>query len=243
MKNRLTYGMAIFFLFTFVSLAFIVIKEKYNLILIPKVQTKMINYINENYKELKHSKAKYSVSSNSYNMKVYNKENKNLYFMVYYKHKKITDTYKKDYIEGKTILTYYKNKFESDLVNKKYTDIKIKFTHKLNKYTKLVQEKLIKNDNIKELSIYNITIDITVKEFKKDIIIKDINSLYNYINSKGYNPKSIIITITDKQDVTKAVRIIGLNKDNISDLDSIISDIIDNKKLDDKYNITYKYLN
>ena len=243
MKNRLTYGMAIFFLFTFVSLAFIVIKEKYNLILIPKIQTKMINYINKNYKELKHSKTKYSVSNNSYNMKVYNKENKNLYFMVYYKHKKITDTYKKDYIEGNTLLKHYENSIKNDLSNKKYSNIKIAFTHKLNEYTKLVQDRLIKNENIKELSIYNINVDINIKDFNKNNIIKELNSLYDYIKNKKCNPKNIIITITDEKDITKAVEIKGINKNNINNLDSIISDIIDNKELDSKYNITYKYLN
>lgn len=243
MKNRLTYGMAIFFLFTFVVFAFIVINEKHKLILIPKVEKQMISYIDKNYKDLNQGKAKYSASNNSYNMKVYNKDNKNLYFMVYYENKNISDTYKKDYLEGKTLLDFYQNKIKDDLTNKYYNDINIKFTHKLNKYTKLVQDRLIKNENITELSIYNINVNITINDFNKDSIIKEIKALSNYINSKGYNPKSLIITITDKKDITKSVEIKGINKDNINNLDSIIGDIIDNKELDDKYSITYKYLN
>ena len=45
-------------------------------------------------------------------MKVTNKLNKNHYFYITYSNKKITDTYKEDYLEGRTLLTKTSNNLE-----------------------------------------------------------------------------------------------------------------------------------
>ena len=112
--QKLTLQMSIFFLISFVLLGTLVIKEKQNILFLPKIETSITNYISEKYKNLDINKSKVTEENNVFTMKVTNKNNKNHYFYISYSKKEISDTYKTDYLEGKTILTHLSNKLEKD---------------------------------------------------------------------------------------------------------------------------------
>ena len=98
-QRKLTIGMTIFTFIVFISFGVILLNEKSAPYFAPRIEKKLINYINQKYKnELDNfniGKTKYTKTK--YELKVESKENKNLYFIVTYYNKKITDTYKSDY--------------------------------------------------------------------------------------------------------------------------------------------------
>lgn len=251
-KNNLTLGMGIFFLFVIISFGAIIINEKSNTIFIPKIDKKINNYIKQNYKniykDISYKNTIYSSLNHEYSKKVYNKNNKNLYFYIKYKNKKISSTYKKDYIMGTTLLSYLENKINKSISkSKKFTNIKITFNKSLNNYTLAVKNKLINGNlnEIKLLPIYSISCDTSVDAFNKNNLSLSIKSFYNFINSKGINPKKYTFIITNDNDISNVLEIKKLTSILINNsLDNIISDIINNDKSDiKKFNVTYKYLN
>ena len=58
-------------------------------------------------------------------MKITCKKNKDLYFYLTYKNGKITDTYKEDYLEGKSLLNNLNNKMTKEINNKTKDTYKI----------------------------------------------------------------------------------------------------------------------
>lgn len=248
-KNKLSLGMGLLFFITIILFGLIIINEKSNLILMPKINEKINSYIKvkykDIYKDIKINDIKYDRLTSSYSVKINSKTNKNLYFYVNYKNKKITNTYKKDYIEGKTLLTYLENNLEKNISKSKtYTDVNIKFTRKLNKYSTLVQENII-NNNMTDLSIYSVNCNTLVNTLTLDNISNSIIGFYNYIKKNNLNPKNYSLIITDKNDITNAIKINNLDEKLISNnLNEIISGIINkDKSIIEKYNITYKYMN
>ena len=106
----------------------------------PKIDKKLNDYVEKNYKEIKDDiivkDTKYIEKDSTYRKKVVNKKNKNLYFYVNYKNKKIKSSYKKDYQEGATLFNKEKIEFEKEISNK-YKETKITFHKKLNSYKKI----------------------------------------------------------------------------------------------------------
>lgn len=248
-KNRLIIEMAIFTAFLFVSFSLIIINEKSKEFLLPKVDKKLDVYIDKEFSEIKNEikiqKTKYNKKKELFEKKIENKNNKNLYFIVSYKNKKIKSSYKKDYVEGKTLLTKYERDFKNNLENKKYNIIKIKFTKNLNKYNTLIQEKLISNQDVQKLNIYTLYTTLNSKTFDKSDIIYTINNFYKYLNKKEYNPKFYNITILNSEEITKEINIKNLNTNLVkNNLEEIISGIIkEDQTIKSKFNIDYKYNN
>ena len=158
-QKKLKLQMFIFTIFIFVAFSLIIINEKSASILIPKVEDKLNNYIETNYKDIKNdiNISKVTYKTPKYIMKISNKKNKNHYFYIYYQNKKITDTYKKDYKEGKQLINHCNNIIQKDInkitnTNKYKTSINIK----LNKLTTGVQERIINEEDLLNLRIYNI---------------------------------------------------------------------------------------
>lgn len=240
--------MGLLFLFTIVSFGIIILNEKRHIVILPRVEQKMIDYTKNNYSkiysDLKKTKTKYNIHNKTYYIKYYNILNNNLYFMVKYKNRKITDTYKNDYLEGKTLLTHNEKTLIKNFSNdKKIKNLKIKHTRKLNNYSKLMQDKIINNKDLKKLSIYDISCTINIDKFEKEDIINSINYFYQYILKNNYNPKTYSIVLKNKNNIGKKIIINKLTKKNIlNDLNTIISGILNNENLSN-YNITYKYNN
>lgn len=248
-QNKLLIERAIFLLIIFVSFSIIIINEKANIILTPKVDKKIKDYINTNYSEIKQNiiiqDTKYK--TNYYETKVISKQNKNYYFYVYYKNKKITDTYKKDYIEGYHLLKHINNDLEKDITNKTKIPCHIKIKHPLNYYTEKVQKRIISEENLLDLKIYSIIANRNTNNWTTEDIIKIIDNLINIYIKNNINPSSYTITITNKKDITEAVEISNIDNNFINNpsKQDIIDAIINKNKenIIKENNIKVKYLN
>lgn len=243
-KNKLVLEMGIFFIIVFGIFTYIVLNEKKHVILLPKVEEKLNKYIDNNYSKEKINldigKAKYDINNETYKIKLTNSKNKNLYFYVSYKNKKITSTYKKDYKEGKTLYENFNNTYQRQI---KYKNSKIVFPKKLDSYPSTVYEKIINNE-LKSLPVYNINTELSLNNHKEDTIIKSINKFYLKVKKLGYNPKEYNFTIVDKNDITFSVKVSNLDNNLIeNNLNEIIRAIIGNdKNIMKKYSIKYEYL-
>ena len=244
-QKKLTIQMAFFFLIVFVTFGAIVVKEKSTTLFMPKIENSITEYIKTNYKELELTESTITEKNKKYTMKVTNPNNKNHYFYINYSNKNISDTYKKDYLEGQSILNYLIEKTEKEiyeLTNKSY---KIKFINTLNAYSERVQEKII-NEHFTNLKIYIVEKEIATNWDIKQIT-DEITTAIKTIEKINYTPKSYTITITNKNDISQSIEINNLTSEITKNntLKTIISDIINNKESNviKENNITYKYLN
>lgn len=248
-QKRLLIGRGIFVFIVFVALGVIVVTEKAGGLLIPRAQKKIDNYINDNYKDIKDTLKfnKITYKNTTYTMKVVSKENKNHYFYIKYYGKKITDTYKEDYLEGKNILTYIQKKIKKDIESKTTTSCDIEIPQTLDKYTNIVQEEILKEDNLLQLKFFNIKKEIIIEDWDKKSITNKIVKTINIYKENNITPRSYTITITNKKDLTESIEIKNLTEDfiNNSSKEEIINDIINDnstKRLKES-KIKYKYLN
>ena len=230
-QKKLTLGMAIFTFIIFVSFGVIILNEKSAPYFAPKIEKKLIDYLKTEYKD----------EYNDFDIGT------TLYFNIFYDNKKITDTYEKDYKQGKTLLNSITKKIEDELKNKYNQDFNIIMSKSLDEYSKQIQENLILKNDLKSLKIYTLETTITSKWNTNDIGSKIIK-LNNNLKEENLTPKSYNITIINSKDATKSVKISNLTTEIIEDstlLSSIISDIIknENSELLKQNNITYKYFN
>ena len=239
-QKKLSLERGIFVFIVFVVLGVIVVTEKFGSIMIPKVTKKIDNYIEENYKNLDIKKNDVTFKNTTYTMKVESKENKNHYFYINYYNRKITDTYKKDYLEGKNLLNHIKKKLKKEINSKTNTNCDIEITSTLDKYTDIVKEKIIKEDNLLELKFFIVKKELVIDKWDEETITNKINKFLNKFTD--ITPKSYTITITNKEDITESIEIKNITKELDKD---IVSDIINDKKSDllKENKITYKYLN
>ena len=248
-QKKLLFARSIFVLIIIVIFGTIIITEKAGGILIPKAEKKFTEYLEKNYKEQKKDfiLGKITYKNTTYKVKVMNKLNKNHYFYIKYYHKKITDTYKEDYIEGKTILSYTEKELKKEIEEKTTTSCDIKISNSLDKYTTTVQNRIINNDNLLELKFYTIKKEILINEWNSETITNKIIKTINIYKENNITPKSYTIIITNKNDITESIEINNITEDFITNnnKEKIISDIIDdnNSKLLKENKITYKYLN
>lgn len=239
-QKKLSLERGIFVFIVFVLLGVIVVTEKFGSIMIPKVTKKINTYIENNYKDLNLKTNEITYKNTTYTMKVESKENKNHYFYINYYNRKITDTYKKDYIEGKNLLKHIKKVLKKEINTKTNTNCDIEITSTLDKYTDIVKEKIIKEDNLLELKFYIIKKELVIDKWDEETITNKINNFLDNFNN--ITPKSYTITITNKNDITESIEIKNI-KEKISK--EIINDIINDEKSDllKENKITYKYLN
>lgn len=243
--KKLTIQMALFFLVIFVVFGTIVIKEKQNIIFLPKIENSISEYMNNTYQNLSLEKDKVTEKNNVFTMKVKNIKNKNHYFYIKYSNKKITDTYKTDYLEGKTILNHLSTKLEKDIYKETNITYKVSFDNKFNNYSEKVQ-KLLLEENIKTLKVYTIEKEITTS-WEINNITKTISDTMTTLEKKQFTPKNYTFIITNEKDITQSIKINNLKSSLINEnkLQIIISDIINNNKSNilAENKITYEYLN
>ena len=243
--KKLTIQMALFFLVIFVVFGTIVIKEKQNIIFLPKIENSISEYMNNTYQNLSLEKDKVTEKNNVFTMKVKNIKNKNHYFYIKYSNKKITDTYKTDYLEGKTILKHLSTKLEKDIYKETNISYKISFDNKFNNYSEKVQ-KLLLEENIKTLKVYTIEKEITTS-WEINNITKILTDTMTTLEKKQFTPKNYTFIITNEKDITQSIKINNLKSSLINEnkLQTIISDIISNNKsiILTENKITYEYLN
>lgn len=248
-QKKLTLGMAIFTFIIFVSFGVIILNEKSAPYFAPKIEKKILEYLKTEYKEEYND---FDVgttiySKTKYNLKVTSKKNKNLYFKIFYNNKKITDTYKEDYKQGKTLLNSITEKIEKQLKNKYNQEFNIIMSKSLNEYSKQIQDNIILKNDLKSLKIYTLETTISSKWNTTDIGTKIIK-LNTNLKSEDITPKNYNITIINSKNPINSIKISNLTPETIEDstlLSSIISDIIknENSELLKQNNITYKYFN
>ena len=236
-------------LFIIVAFGLIIINEKKETLIFPKLKTKFQEYINTNYAKINDEVEINDISfqNSRYTAKITNKNNKNHYFYIYYSNRKITDTYKKDYLEGKNLLNFIEEKLKKEVKEKTTIDCNINAVNTLNNYSDEIRTKIINDNNLINLKVYNIEKEIKIDKWDKENITKEIINFIKNIDDKGVTPKYYNITITSKNDITLSIQINNItnsfvnNKYNLSLINDIIND--SNSQLLKESKITYQYLN
>lgn len=247
-KNGLILGRALFTLIIIVSFGIIILNEKGGTLFLSKAKNNINTYIDENYSQIKDNIKIESVKykDRSFTAKIVSKDNKNLYFYITYKDKKITDTYKKDYLEGNSYLTYIDNKLEDTIYNKTNQKCKVKAISTLDNYTETVRENILKENDLLTLKYYYIEKELQINEWNAKEISDEITKYISLNLSNNITPKYYRIIITDSKDVTKSIEISNITEEFINNNnEQTINDIINKNKSTELNNskIEYKYLN
>lgn len=235
--------MAFFFLITFVLLGLIVVEEKKEEIMLPKVENKMKEYLQEKNLTIENTKMepiKYNEKEKRFERKIINKDNKNLFFYLYYQKKKVTSTYEEDYIFGKSLLSHLEEKIKNEIGQK---NIKIIISTPLNQFNKEVKKKLLKEENLKGLKIYTFEKEINTKDFSVFTIINELTSLNKANQELEITPKNYTITLNNSLDITQSIKIENLQLPNNNIIEIITGILANDKSIEIKYNIKYTYLN
>lgn len=242
--KKLILGMALLFLITFVSFGTIVVTEKLAPFFTDKIKTKFETYIEKNYKDDKNNLTigKITYKNQQYKAKISNKKNKNWYFYITYQNKKIKDTYKEDYLEGKTLLTSIERKIEKKVKDELNQKLTITFPLTLNKYTNQIKENLISN-NLKEIKTYDITLTITTPTLTTENINKELEKRIQELYQIDIYPNHYTIKINSKDE---KLTITNLTEKTMKKeyRTQIINDIINNtnSNIIKENNITYNYV-
>ena len=177
-------------------------------------------------------------------MKIYSKDNKKLYFNLIYKNGKITDTYKQDYLEGKTLLDNLKVKMTKEINNKTHDNYKIQFLSTLDNYNSQVQEQIINEENLLNLKFYYIEKEETIENFVASTITNKIINNISNLQKNNITPKYYKFTFINKKDITSSIKISNIKEDFITNQNNlfIISEMLkDNKDILKYTDIKYEY--
>ena len=214
-KKSLIYGQALIFLIIFVSFGVIIINEKGQFLFSKKINEKINTYLKENYTDLNSSinKSELNYINTTYKMKITSKKNKNLYFYLTYKNGKITDTYKEDYLEGKSLLNNLNNKMTKEINSKTKDTYKINFISTLDNYNSQVQDKIINENNLLNLKFYYIEKEITINSFDSYTITNEIIKNINNLLSNNITPKYYEFTFINKNDITTSLKLSNIKEE------------------------------
>lgn len=245
-QHKLTIQMAFFFLIIFVIFGTIILKEKQDILFLPKIETKLNEYLTTNYSSLNLKTSMIKSKNNKFTMKVMNSTNNNLYFYITYHNKKITDTYEKDYQEGNTLINYLNKEIEKIIKEKTNDSYKVKINNTYDNFSSKIKETLLKEEKLESLKIYTLEKELTTS-WDSQTITKTISTIMTTLETENITPKNYTFIINDKDDITKSVKITNLTTKSIenNNLSIIINDIINDNKTSilSENNITYEYLN
>ncbi len=238
----------LFALIVFTLLGIIIVVEKSKGLLIPKATKDIEKYLNKHYQEISDTVIQEATiyKENTYTAKITSKKNKNLYFYIHKKRKKISDTYQTDFLEGKTLFTYLEKKIKKQIKEKTQTNVTVYMISTLDQYVSTTQEDILQENNLLQLKCYTIKKEIIIKNWTAQEITNEIIDIMKLYNSQDILPKNYTIIITNKNHIKEAIEIKNLTIDfinNPTNMD-IINDILEEKesKLLKENKITYKYL-
>ncbi len=241
--KKLMIGMTLLFFITFVTLGTLVVTEKLAPFYTDKIETKFKNYINKNYPQEKDNLKikKITYDTTEYKTKVINKNNKDLYFTMTYKDKKITSTYKEDYLQGKTLLSKTKKQLEKKINKHLKINAKITFPLTLNNYATEIRENMIEGNP----SNYNIKFTINNKLTLEQIpnIINEINKITTTFNELDIKPNYYTIQIKSNNE-SLTIKKLTNNTLQSDFLQQVITNILTDSNLDmlKENNLSYKYI-
>lgn len=248
-QTKLLIQMSILFSVTFLIFGIIIVKEKSNIILNKKIEKIITQYIDQNYSEITTTlkKGKISYKDNTYTMKLTSTKNEHLYFYIKYSNKNITDTYEKDYIKGKSLLSYISKQIEKNIKEITNENVTIKIDKTFDQLTEKVQKEILQENNLQQLRFYNLTKKLSVNDWSTIEISQKISTFITNMESQNIKPRTYSLIITNQNYITKSLEINNLTYELIKNNTyiEIIDDIINNKSSNiiKKHNITYKYLN
>ncbi len=239
-RNIFTFTIIIIF-------TIIIVNEKKETIMLPKIENRINQYITENYQIDDFNLGKITYENNKYTLKVTSKENKNRYFYIYYSNKNITDTYQEDYIKGQSLLTTLKKNLQSSIKEKTNQNPDIEINTTLDQFTDTVKERILKEKNLLELKIYTIKDELFINNWNSKEITQEISNYILIYNNENITPKNYTIIITNNKEITKSIEITNITSDFINNprKEEIINDIINDRDsvLIKDNKITYKNKN
>ena len=247
--KKLVLARGIFTTFVIVAFGLIVVNEKKATIMLPKVKEKINTYIEENYEDITNDINIGDViyQTPKYTVKITSKENENYFFYIEYDNKEIKDSYEKDYVEGTQLLDKIKNNLKEEIKNEIDEDCEIEIIATLDKYTSQVKERIIKEQNLKELKFYSVNIQLDINNWNEKEITKTISDKIEKYSTNNYNPKYYKITINNKKDINQSIEINNITNDFITNKykEQIIKDILNDTETPvlKQSKITYKILN
>ena len=248
-EKRLLFARSIFVFFIIIIFTIIIINEKGGELFLPKVEKKFNDYLKNNYASLTDSISINNITykNKNYKTKIAFKENEHLYFYLYYSNHQIKDTYQKDYVEGKSLLSHIKKELQHNIKDKTNINCNIIILTTLNNYTEQVKKRIISENNLTQLKFYTIEKEIVIKSWDSKTITKEISNLIETFKRRNITPKAYNITITNHQDITNSIIIENLTEQFTTNIqnEQIINDILNDNtsKLLKQNKITYKYLN
>lgn len=248
-QRRLLFARNVFLFIIFVCFGVIIVTEKASGLLIPRVKTKMEDYLSSNYAEIQDTLKIDTVTYDKtiYKMKVTNDKNKDHFFYICYSEKKMTDTYKEDYLEGKQLFKKITKNLEKSIRSKTNQSVTVEVISTLDNFTEIVKDRIIKEDNLLELKFYTIKKELPINDWTAKTITTEIIETMNKFIDKNITPKNYTFIITNKEDISESIEISNIteefidNKDNRQIIEDIMSD--NNSKLVKTNKIKYKFLN
>ena len=202
---------------------------------------------NNNILEMKTKYNEINIEKERYEKELTSKENKNLYFYIKLKNKEIEDTYKEDYVEGKTLFSILQKNIEAKINELTNTSSSVELLSTFDNYTTSVKERILKEDNLLELPFYTLKKEILINNWNSTDITSEIVEEIKKYEEKGITPKSYTFIITNKSNISEAIEIQNIknNFPNNNEKELIIHDILEdeNTKRLKENKITYKYLN
>ncbi len=243
-QTKLVLERSIFFTFVFVCFGLIIINEKQDLFITKRVEKKLNDYIEKKYNKLNLEKSPIKYKNTTFTIKLSSKDNINYFFYVKYSSKKITDTYKEDYVKGKSFLKYIEKKLNKEITKNTSTQCKISINTSFDKMRDIIKERLLNEEDLIHLKIYTIEKDLMIENWNSTEISNTINNLIYKFNEKNITPKSFQIRLTNKEDITESIIIKNIKNNFISiqNNEQIIKDILkdNNTSLLKQYEITYE---
>ena len=243
-QTKLVLERSIFFTFVFVCFGLIIINEKQDLFITKRVEKKLNDYIEKKYNKLNLDKSPIKYKNTTFTIKLSSKDNINYFFYVKYSNKKITDTYKDDYVKGKSFLKYIEKKLNKEIIKNTSTQCKISINTSFDKMRDIIKERLLNEEDLIHLKIYDIEKDLMIENWNSTEITDNINNLIYKYNENNITPKSFQIRITNKKDITESITIKNIKNNFISiqNNEQIIKDILknNNTSLLKQYEITYE---
>lgn len=238
----LMWQMAIFFLFTFVSFGIIILHEKGNIILYPKIEKELHHYFEKHYQTIQNEviegKLVYSFQEKSYSLLYQNQKNHDLSFeLIYHKNKKITSTYQKDYVEGNQFLkktTMQIQKEIEKILQENVSKVNIESTMTLDKMKSKTKKQLLKQPS-KKIAFYEVQFTTTLLNLSAHEMQEKLKKIDALLEENECNPLYYQGKFVLQSDGTRGLILRNITRDIIQkgELETILNQLYQEEKTKD----------
>ena len=207
--NKLMIGQALLLGLILIFFGFIIVREKVPSLKAEDEEKAINSYFNDNYNKLDvlSSDLEYNKDDNSYSITYYDKDYKELNFIIKSINNKITDNYEDNFVKGKSIIEKCEKlvleKYNEVFKNTNYKDIKIEFKT-LDKYSD-EEKKDILEENIYNTGYYSVSYYVKVDSLDEIYLNNLINSFNTIAEEFGLITNSYSVTF-DNNGIIKIVK-------------------------------------